>query len=136
MIIAWDDSLSTGIEEIDAQHKDLIKLMQRLYILQQKDFAREFIFRILQELEKLTEYHFLSEETLMLLLQYPLAKTQQAEHRKLLRVLVANIRAVEDNVKPLDEVLGFLFGWLKSHIKEEDMGIRNYIDTQGLKIEY
>jgi len=48
-MISWDDSFSSGMEEIDNQHHDLIRLLQRLAILRDNGSPKDFVLRIPQE---------------------------------------------------------------------------------------
>jgi len=130
MGIAWNDSLSTGVAEIDAQHKDFIKLIQRLQILHEKGSSKDFILRILLELAKYAEYHFVSEENLMLLFNYPFLKQQQEQHQMLLRSVKYKFEAFENGILSLEEVIAFLSDWLISHTTKEDHKIGDHLRTR------
>jgi len=130
MGIAWNDSLSTGVAEIDAQHKDFIKLIQRLQILHEKDGSKEFILRILLEMAKYAEYHFVSEENLMMLFKYPLLTQHQEQHNMLLRSVKYKIEAFENGILSLEEVIAFLSDWLLSHTAKEDGKIGDYLGSR------
>ena len=131
MGIAWNDSLSTGVAEIDAQHKDFIKLIQRLQILHDKNGSKEFIHRILLELAKYAEYHFISEENLMLLFKYPLLTQHQEQHQMLLRSVKYKLEAYENGSLSLGEVIAFLSDWLLNHTTKEDRKIGDYLRSQA-----
>ncbi len=128
-MIAWDKALSSGIEEVDMQHKEFIKLIQRLHILSERRSARDFILRILQELSKYAEYHFLSEENIMFVTRYPMLERHQAEHRKLLRGLSYWVGAFENGSESMSSLLDFLSAWLISHTRDEDSRIGTYVST-------
>lgn len=128
-MIAWDDSLSSGIEEVDDQHKEFIKLIQRLQILHDKGASRDFTLRILQELSKYAEYHFISEENLMFVTRYPMIEHHQVEHKKLLRALSSRIGAFEDGKASLGSLVTFLGEWVISHTRDEDSKIGKYLST-------
>lgn len=129
-MIAWDESVSSGIEEIDLQHKEFFKIIQRLQILNDKGSGKDFTLRILQELVKYTEYHFISEENLMILTKYPSIEHHQLEHKKLLRSLNYWIQAFEDGNEKLAALLSFLASWLTSHTKSEDCRIGEYLNSR------
>lgn len=58
----WKEIYSVGVEEIDQQHKDFLKLINRLNILQGKGDPPLLISRYLRELGAYAAYHFASEE--------------------------------------------------------------------------
>ncbi len=130
MNIVWDVSFSTGIEEIDSQHKDFIKIIQRLVILRRQDSSQEFVGRVLLELLKYTEYHFVSEENLMTVIGYPWLRVQQTEHAKLLRTLNYKIHALQENLETLDDTIHFLIQWAIHHIKVEDGKIGDFVNER------
>jgi hemerythrin len=135
MNIVWDDSFSTGIAEIDGQHKEFIKLIQRIEILHKKNSSQDFIRRILQELTKYAEYHFVSEENLMLLLKYPSIKAHQVEHQQLLRSVKYRVEAFENGLETLEAVIDFLITWFTSHTVQEDRKIGEYLSAQAASAE-
>jgi hemerythrin len=78
--IEWIDDFSTGVEEIDRQHKDFVKLINRLNIVQEHGNKKAIAVRLLNELGKYVEYHFASEENIMFLTRYPALERQQQAH--------------------------------------------------------
>jgi hemerythrin len=111
------------------QHREFIRLVQRLHILQEKRSSKDFTLRILNELAKYAEYHFASEENLMFVTRCPLMEQQQFEHKKLLRALSYRISALEDGSETLGSLVSFLTTWLLSHTKEEDTKIGKYLNS-------
>lgn len=135
MNIVWDESFSTGIEEIDSQHKDFIKIIQRLEILRRQDSSQEFVRRVLLELLKYTEYHFVSEENMMIVIGYPWLLVQQREHTRLLRTLNYKIDALQESLETLDDTIHFLTQWTIHHIKKEDGKIGDFVNERMNRTE-
>ena len=129
MMLTWDDSLSSGIEEVDVQHKEFIKLIQRIQILHEKQAPKNLTLRILQELLKYAGYHFASEENIMSVTRYPMIERHEAEHRKLLRGLQYWVGAFEDGSESLESLLHFLCSWLVCHTRDEDSKIGKYVSA-------
>lgn len=125
--ISWNDSYSVGVEEIDKQHKEFFRLMHRLQIMQEKNTPREFTLRILHELGKYADYHFVSEENLMLMVKYPDLERHRSEHQILLRGAAERIEQFESGCETLDSFLKFLRHWLISHIQGEDIKVGRYL---------
>ncbi len=82
--IVWRDAYTVGVEEIDRQHQDFVKLIRRLQILQEKGNPKHLVIRFIRELGAYAEYHFVSEENIMYLIRYPDLQHQESEHSKLL----------------------------------------------------
>jgi hemerythrin len=132
MVLAWDDSLSSGIEEVDNQHKEFIKLIRRIQLLHEKHGPKDLTLRVLHELMKYADYHFASEENIMSVMKYPMIERHKAEHRKLLIGLGYWIGAFEDGSESLGSMLGFLCSWLVCHTRDEDSKIGKYVSTLPL----
>jgi hemerythrin len=43
--IEWNDAYSVGVEEIDRQHKEFIRIINRLQWLMDNRYCREFLVR-------------------------------------------------------------------------------------------
>jgi hemerythrin-like metal-binding protein len=123
----WDDKYVIGIEEIDRQHMDFVKLVRRFNIGTQKGIPVAVQLRILQELLKYADYHFTSEENIMLFTKYPDLRVQQSEHSKLLNSLdrrIDNYKRAPDHGELLSD---FLWEWFVTHTQVEDRKIAEYL---------
>ena len=79
--LEWDDYMSVGVDDIDEQHKDLIKAINRLYeVVMRGDIGemRTARRKALDDLDHYVRHHFASEERFMEKISYPLLD----EHRK------------------------------------------------------
>ena len=63
-LIIWNDSLITGIDMIDAQHKILINKVNKLQSCIQNENSFDNLSILLDELLEYTIYHFEMEEEL------------------------------------------------------------------------
>lgn len=131
MNIAWDHSLSTGIAEIDAQHKDLLHHFHRLQKVCRRHLSKEMVLRCLQVLEKFSEYHFLSEENMLLLLRYPQIEIQREENRKFMVDLRHKLSSFEEGVEEVEALNAFLGTRLLSHIQAEERTIGEFMAAKG-----
>jgi len=130
-VIELDNLHSSGIEEVDSQHREMNKLLRRLKILQEKGSPKELVLRILKEGMKYVEYHFASEENLMLVIKYPELGHHELEHEKLLRSLKYKLKAYQDDLESLASIMSFLTNWFLSHTQEEDTKIGVYLKSQS-----
>ncbi len=133
-LVEWNDKLSVGIEEIDEQHKVLVKLLNNLYaaIVQKQD--ADMIDKIIAELVQYTVIHFAVEESLMRIFDYP----QYEEHKKHHKSLSSQVLDIQQKVKNREatvsmDLLNFLRSWLTNHIMIEDKHYSPYFIERGLK---
>lgn len=123
-IFPWDEAFSTGLPEVDQQHKHLIYLLNNIagqVILNKSDVSLD---TLIDELINYVLYHFKCEETYWLesLPQFP----ETAEHRENHKLFIGRIQEFKSSAKTvseeqwLEEVLSFLASWLASHILEYD----------------
>ena len=123
----WKETYSVGVEEIDRQHKDFLKLINRLNILHGKGDPPVLISRYLRELGAYAAYHFVSEENIMVLLKYPDLSRQEAEHQKLLEAFSQKVKDYQAGLEDVDSLLQFLMDWFVSHTSLEDRKIGDHL---------
>ena len=116
-LIQWNEEMSVHNEEIDAQHKKLIFILNNLQVAVAERQNREVLSKIIEELLDYTQYHFSTEEKHLHLLEPKLAVKHKQEHD----YFVGKIKEFKDGYKSgrlllsLD-VLDFLNDWLVNHI--------------------
>jgi hemerythrin len=128
----WRVTYSVGVEEIDRQHKDFLKLINRLNILHGKGDPPDLIWRFLQELGAYAAYHFISEENIMVLLKYPGLSRQEVEHQKLLEVFNQKAKDYRAGSEGVDSLLHFLMDWFIAHTTLEDQKIGDHLRQRKL----
>ncbi|MCS7279381.1 MAG: bacteriohemerythrin [Thermodesulfobacteriaceae bacterium] len=132
--ITWDESFEIGIEEIDKQHKHLVFLLNNLY---QTLFQNELLWdmeenlsKILQELIKYAEYHFISEENLMENLNFPELECHKNIHeyfRKRVQEFLSEFER-EINFRELGlSIFKFMKVWVVNHILNDDKKIALFL---------
>lgn len=124
-IVSWSESFSLGVESIDAAHRHLFEMLDRLHAELLGYRKRSVIDRLLADLLEYTKTHFAEEEAYMLKCQDPNIEKHRAAHRALEKRL-GEIAAAwhKGDGHASVEFFGFLFGdWLWRHIMETDMKI-------------
>lgn len=120
-IMAWDASLQTGHDRIDADHKRLVDLVNRLGDAMAKGQGKDVCGKVLAELVSYTKTHFRMEEHLMSVHEYPQAHTHKAQHDKLVQEVAAFKAKFDSGAAMLSiSLLNFLKNWLAEHIKGSD----------------
>jgi len=126
-IFIWDESYSVGSPEIDRQHQVLLKMLNELVVLREREYSIEFIGRTLEGLINYTSFHFTYEEHLLELHNYVELEAHKISHQKMIdKVLIFQQRFEQEEGAILEDLIKFLSEWLLKHIKIED---KKYIDT-------
>ncbi|MFC1673789.1 bacteriohemerythrin [Pseudomonadota bacterium] len=132
--LIWEDTLSVGIEEIDADHKLLITLVDKLC---DRALADGDVEEVLTELLDYTLYHFRREEAIMAACAYPGLDTHRATHQKLAtQVNELAERWHQDHAPNVtQELLIFLRAWLAQHIMQDDAEIGRHAKGRETEIK-
>ena len=124
----FTDEYLTGIELVDAEHKELFRIVDKANQLV-KNFdslsGYDSIMQILNELKEYTKEHFADEEEYMEGIQYEGLSAQKRAHEAFVDKL-ENISLDQIDANPqekLKELLEFLLGWLINHILYTDKKI-------------
>jgi hemerythrin len=126
----WDQSLETGDERIDKQHKQLVAAVNDLLAACRTGAAQEELLRTLDFLTGYTIKHFSDEEKLQQQYNYPDYLNHKRYHddfKVVATQLVA--RAVQEGPSQdlAHEVQHCIGDWLVNHIKGDDFKLAAYI---------
>jgi diguanylate cyclase (GGDEF)-like protein/hemerythrin-like metal-binding protein len=126
--VEWKPELSTGIKEVDEDHKRLIELSNRLISAIDNEIPQKEILYIFEELEDYTHYHFEREEHFMDTHcvsedLYGMVAKHKSQHRYFIKQLADLKSRLQGNAsKSVSyEIVGFLLHWLIDHIINEDL---------------
>ena len=131
MQAVFDDSLITGIEMIDTQHKELIDRINKLLILceNEKPAKREAV-ETLDYLADYTEFHFGEEEKLQEEIGYPGIAEHKKKHEELRQVVKDLYAMLEEQEGPtaafVESVNENVTNWLYNHIRGFDRSVAEY----------
>jgi hemerythrin len=132
--IEWSNELSVGIEEIDAQHKVLVDLLNQIHEAIQQRQGAEATGEIIERLGEYTRIHFAVEESLMRILHYPEYERHKEEHDQLIEQLNGFRAKLESGKGSISfELAHFLKVWLTKHIMEADKRYTPYFLEQGIR---
>ncbi len=131
-LMRWKDKMSVGVPELDADHRVLIDVINRLEASSGRDGAEAVVRQALVALTRYAEFHFGREESVMTSCGYTELDGHRAEHRD----FVAEIRNVtarfeaEPTAGHVDKaLLDFLKRWLTHHIMIVDMAYRPIVEN-------
>lgn len=131
--IIWNNDLVTGVEEIDHQHRILVKTLNDAGVQLSGNRDAALLEQITRDLLAYAIYHFETEEELMAQTSYAVACPQDAAaHQQQHRSFSAKVVAVREGLKsgtPIsrEDLLSFLNGWLVGHIMNTDKKLAAFI---------
>jgi hemerythrin len=132
-ILQWDDSLSVGIEEIDNQHKKLVRMICDLHEAMRSGQGKSQVESIIKELTNYTVEHFGYEEKLLEQHKYSGYLNHRKEHEKFVDKVVAFGNDFRENRAALTtEIMNFLKDWLVGHIKGIDKKYGPFLNQRGI----
>lgn len=117
--LRWNKSLSTGIDVIDGQHKQIISYINQLYEARlTKD--RAVIGKVIDDTVEYTISHFGFEETLIEDAGYEFARPHKRVHELFIKRVNEYKQRFDEGEDISDELHGLLSRWLFSHIQNDD----------------
>lgn len=132
--VEWSDDLSVGIEEIDAQHKVLVDLVNQMHDAIHRRRGSEVVRDVLEKLADYTRIHFAVEESLMRILGYPDYDGHKELHEQLIAHMVELQHKVDTGKTAIGfELMHFLKVWLTKHIMESDREYGQFFIDAGAK---
>ncbi len=128
-LVRWSNRFELGVPFIDADHRVLVDLLNRMHDASRADGDLTDIGGILSALVDYTRYHFAREERAQAAAKYPDIADHRLQHARLTgeaKRLFAAFRADPGAVE-VGDVVDFLSDWLMDHILFHDMAIKPYL---------
>lgn len=119
MVFEWKPEYNVGVAAMDAQHKKLIAMLNRLSDSMRVGQGRIVQRTIITEMLNYTRTHFAQEELMLQNAGYPGLAAQRAQHAGLLKKLL-DVEQREHSAPLSVELLDFLQHWLVDHIVGQD----------------
>lgn len=123
MKIHWTEDLATGVEILDAQHRELFARIDALLEACMQRRGAEQMLDTMRFLEGYVVEHFGMEEELMRRYEYAGLRDHEAQHREFRqRVTDLSAEILQEDMGPLMvlKVNRLLVEWLNSHIRQTD----------------
>jgi len=127
MTLKWDEKYEVGHDRIDTEHRIFLDLIIDFQQAIEQNLPKAKQLRILKEVEKYAEFHFVSEENIMLDISYP----DYEHHAKLHAYLLSEVqneyfKFMSDQTEGKD-IFEFLFNWFAIHTSNEDKKLVEFI---------
>ena len=133
--VQWSEKFSVGVRELDQQHQQLIKTLNRLIATQGTISTHsETISDILLAMTRYAQTHFKTEERLMEAYGYPGLEEQKIQHRDFRKKTAGFTTATTLGMdQEPEDLLKYLSDWLVHHILEDDMAYRAFFKDKGVE---
>lgn len=127
-MLNWDDSMSIGVAEVDAQHRQLLALVNDTEAAVAADAGHAEATHALQRLCDYVVEHFATEEALMDPEHYPEYDRHMSEHMECTTLVLDFLQSHgEGNEVSLPEFLDFVRNWVATHIMETDQTLGRFL---------
>jgi len=128
----WNPTLSTRIDAVDREHRELLDLANRLQATIDDGRSAREISDLLSELATRERRHFAREEQLMQEQQFP----GYADHKNAHDDLAAKLANVQERFRAEEPIgsmtlLAFLHDWLVTHIHSHDRALGEYLTQKA-----
>jgi hemerythrin len=127
--VVWSDAYSIGFEPLDAQHKELVRMMNALFEACKKsdNEAKITFLKTVKEAVNYTRTHFSNEEDYLTKINYPDLPEHKKQHDNFVTTLMDALKNYQkDNSEPIKLAI-FLKDWLLNHILGTDKKYVPYI---------
>ena len=135
--MTWLPEMSVGVEELDEDHKTLIRIINQLADSLEGEANTAALTQCLNGLARYAEYHFAREEAVMTGCGYAGLTEHQGEHEDFTKTIQAirsdvdSLAKTEGNERDTGDagqaLLSYLKNWLTHHILTIDMDYRPFV---------
>lgn len=132
-LMPWGAKLKIGIDQIDEQHKELVKMVNELHRAMKMKMGAKEAGQILTRLADYTVYHFKNEENLFEKHKYDDREAHKAYHDKLVAQVLEFKKEFEGGRAALSmDLMHFLTNWLRDHILKTDKAYAPFFKEKGI----
>ena len=126
----FDETLVTGNDMIDGQHKELISRINQLLESCEDGQGKIKAVKMLDYLMEYTDFHFSAEEKLQEEISYPGIQEHKAKHEEFKQAVKELQEMLEEEEGPTEafvaQVQKNVVDWLFNHIKGSDRSVAEY----------
>lgn len=133
MRVKWEPSLSTGVGEIDSQHREFIANLNAFADALEIGIRGGELKKIFDFAVKYAVEHFMTEETYMISYAYPGYKT----HKKLHEDFKESFESISGQIETegwtketVSEMHDKFTGWFVNHIRVHDAALGDFLKNK------
>ena len=127
-LLSWSDQYLIGHTTIDAEHRELFRLINDFHSRWSEGHQRQEIGQVLNRLVQYAELHFQHEEGIMAAAGYPQLATHKQAHERLYETIYTLHRDYAEQGRRLEQdTMKFVKNWLVEHILNNDYAFRDFL---------
>lgn len=131
-MIVWTERFSIGLKTIDHQHQRLFAMINDLIRNQHAAADSDAIADVVRRMTEYTDYHFKTEERIMMEYGYPDCPVQVREHAAFKTKAAQFCMDCVTGKRGLSaEILDYLQNWLINHILRSDLRFKDFLIRNG-----
>lgn len=128
--VGWNDLLNTGIKRIDMEHKNIISCINALYKHTRDKKQQDLYTPNIRIVSHAIKVHLQSEEELLIVSRYEIAKDHLELHADLRRQ-----QSKYNHFEDVDELLAYYKYWWVNHILNDDKKYIEHLRTYYKHLE-
>ena len=135
-IVVWGDKFATGIELIDLQHMELVKLTNQLYqaCLAGDGHVADVFKAAMRRMVNYVRFHFTAEMEFLKKINYPGYNDHKAQHDLLVKDILTAVAEFESGKKYTPNLfVRTLRDWVFGHIAYFDKNYAVFAAEKGTK---
>jgi hemerythrin-like metal-binding protein len=133
-LMTWKNDWEVGVREIDAQHRQLVSLLNQLHAAMKDGKGKAVVGAILDSLIYYTKAHFSTEERLMQQCSYRDLVAHQREHNLLTAKVLDFQRTFKSGGMVITaDLMHFLSKWMQEHICGSDKKYAPFLHAHGIR---
>lgn len=130
----WADDFVIDEGPIDADHLQLVELVNELHTATKQGTGHEVVGDIMDRLIGYTHQHFAREEQIMASVKFSGLVAHQAGHQKIIKQIDALKKKHEEgSITVASQLSTLLRDWLSVHIRRSDKELLFFMKNEGKK---
>ena len=128
--IIWTDDFLVGDDELDAQHKELVRLTNEFYNGTQMGgvVAKVFFMQTIKGALHYVKTHFSAEEKIMQKVGFPQYDEHKKQHEDFIAAVTRETQVFESQDNPDPKAfVKYLMDWITLHIADSDKKYAPYL---------
>jgi hemerythrin len=132
-LIDWNDRYSVGVRSLDAQHRQLIDILNQLHQAMSTANSQQVLPALMRQLSQYATAHLQAEERMLRAQGYPGFAQHKAQHDS----YIAKVKDFQEQLSKNPTgasigLMGFLREWWTSHILTVDKQYSQFLKTKGV----
>ena len=125
------DAYRIGIDSVDQEHRFLIGIYNDLVVKIDGGVTGELIDGVAKKLFDYADYHFASEERVMISTGYPGIEPHRRQHESFVRTLNDLVtEPADDKAAALRKLVSFVGTWIRGHILVTDKQLGEFVQAK------